>query len=400
MIIKSALAIIIVLSATLLSFGQVSTRYNPNYERDSKGIYIRTEVNEEFEIIVDEDRLKDLPTNQYGVPEDVEINLKNWGKWYKASNGRIWKLQIRSAGASSLNLSFNSLHIPENSKLFIYTEDGQILMGPITNQYNTKKSTFLTDLLPGEAIVLEYFEHELDRNKTLFSIDRVIHGIRQEYAIDSRTASSCEIEVSCPEGANWTNQSEGVVMILYNNGKLCSGALLNDACQDWKPFILSAFHCFDQGDDLGECGNGFNDGTLDDEQYLFNNLAFRVAYKTSTCNGSIMAYETLVGGDFVSGHSDYDFILLEADNRPSPSTSTDIRYLAWDAGAVSSSSGAILHHPGGSITPMEITTYTTTANLSSSDEDATVGCGLDRTMKAGNYVYFTRGAGSSVLVVA
>jgi len=393
MIIKSALAVILVLFATIQSFGQVSTRYNPNYERDAKGIYVKTESTEEFQIFIDKSQLKDLPANQYGIPEVVEINPKNSGRWYKASNGRIWKLQIRSTGAKSLNLSFSSLYIPLNSRLFIYTEDGQILMGPISHEFNTKKGTFLTDLLPGESVVLEYFEHNLDLDKSRFTIDKVIHGIDQELAIDSRTASTCEIEVSCPEGANWTDQSEGTVMILYSNGKLCSGALLNDACQDWKPYILSAFHCFDIGDNLGSCGNGFWDGTLDDEQYLLNNMAFRIGYKTSSCNGSITSYETLVGGDFVAGHEDYDFILLEADNRPSASTSNDIRYLAWDAGSISSSSGALLHHPGTSITAMEITTYNTSANLTSSnltDQE----CSVTRTLKAGNYINFTRAAGS------
>jgi hypothetical protein len=122
-------------------------------------------------------------------------------------------------------------------------------------------------------------------------------------------------------------------------------------------------------------------------------LAFRIGYKTSSCNGSITSYETLVGGDFVAGHNDYDFVLLEADHKPSASTSNDIRYLAWDAGSISSSSGALLHHPGTSITPMEITTYTTTANLTSTsltDQQ----CSVIRTLKTGNYVNFVRAAGS------
>ena len=115
----------------------------------------------------------------FGKEITVNYNLENSGLWETLPNGdKLWRLAIQSTGAYSLNLIFDSFFIPPHSKLFIYTEDKSFIMGSFTEDNNNQWGNFATSLLPGEAIVLEYYEAAQDIGKSIIQLSTIVHGYK------------------------------------------------------------------------------------------------------------------------------------------------------------------------------------------------------------------------------
>ena len=66
---------------------------------------------------------------RFGVPFDVNYNLDNSGQWETLSDGsKIWRLQIDTENAYSINLIYDQFHLSPGVKLFIYNLDHTMLM--------------------------------------------------------------------------------------------------------------------------------------------------------------------------------------------------------------------------------------------------------------------------------
>ncbi|MES2397229.1 MAG: hypothetical protein V4549_14565, partial [Bacteroidota bacterium] len=160
---------------------------------------------------------------RFGFNHFVNYDLKNSGKWITLANGdRIFQLGIKSAGAISLNLAFDDFFIPEGAKLFIYTHDKKYIIGAFTNQNNDISSKFATDLIPGDALVIEYFEPAEVANQGRLNLFRVTHGYRgiKEFTEKSfGDGGSCQLNVNCALGANWQNEKKGVVCLVVGGSE-------------------------------------------------------------------------------------------------------------------------------------------------------------------------------------
>ena len=57
-------------------------------------------------------------------------HLNNSGKWNTLPSGdRVWLKGYRSSGAYSLNLIFDQFYIPEGATMFVYSENGEQVIG-------------------------------------------------------------------------------------------------------------------------------------------------------------------------------------------------------------------------------------------------------------------------------
>lgn len=111
----------------------------------------------------------------------VSLNLKDHGVWYKLPDGsRIWQLAIRCPGALSIHLTYSEFWLPPAATFHLYTPDKNEILGAFTslNNKGSNKSPrgFATALLPGDTIILEYYEPKAQRNKGILSIDKVFEG--------------------------------------------------------------------------------------------------------------------------------------------------------------------------------------------------------------------------------
>jgi lysyl endopeptidase len=288
---------------------------------------------------------KELPP-RYGVPIEVDLGLGN-GVWEvsPAAGGMIWKLAVKSIGATTLNIFFDKFHLPEGAILYAYNADRTRLFGPVTSVQNNNSNNLATTLLKGDMMILELFEPINRKGKSELHISHVVHGyiditLKGNPAGSPGSIGTCHNDVTCPEGANFQNEVDAVAMIIYPvNARGASGTLLNDACNNLRPNFLTAFHNIDLSED-GEIS--------DAERAITQKLLFAFNYKTSTCNGieNNMSI-SLMGADLVSSFNETDFALLRL--KQSPIAGSGIRFSGWDrSGAVPGTTVGI-HHPNGNV---------------------------------------------------
>lgn len=98
---------------------------------------------------------KDEPI-QFAYPIEVQIEPGKNGTWVALDNGVIlWRLQIISADALSLNLGFTSYDMPVGGCLYVFTPDYKTVIGPFTDKDNEEHGQLWTPNLPGDAIIIE-----------------------------------------------------------------------------------------------------------------------------------------------------------------------------------------------------------------------------------------------------
>ena len=362
---------ILLVLAPLSIAAQIPTRFLNTPEITKKGIFETKQVEAKKELKVDltqvlkedeEEKGMGMPY-RFGKAVDVNYTLANSGEWHTTEGARIWKLQITSRKALSLNLIFKRLFIPENGELFIYNEERTVMYGPVTHKDMTRSGKFSTDLIPGQSIILELFEPIASKGESILEVRKVIHGYKLALFGDGL---SCHDDVNCSQGNAWRDQSDGVAMILLaDNTRTCSGSLLNNGCQDFTPNILSAFHCADIGTHgVDPCiQDDFQNGELStQETNQVEDWVFRFQYKSPTCNGgepSSSIYYTFLESRLRANDFSSDAILVEMDRRPMGNVNTRIKYLGWDRRNIASTAGAMIGHPVGDV--MKISTYNSSA---------------------------------------
>jgi hypothetical protein len=266
----------------------------------------------------------------FGKEIAVNYTLKNAGIWETLPNGaRLWRMGIQSTGAYSLNLLFDSFYIPPHSNLFIYTEDKSFLMGAFTEENNNRWGNFATSLLPGDAIVLEYYEDPQDYDLGVLHLSTIVHGYKDFFFKKGKYGSSmeCNIDVNCHIGDSYPNAKRAVVLILNRSSARCSGTLINNTAQDGKPFLLTANHCLTSNSDP-------------------SNFVFVFNYETTSCNGNIeKKMYSINGSTLLARHEHSDFALLLLND--APTKEFQAYYAGWDRRNIAIVGTVCIHHPSG-----------------------------------------------------
>jgi hypothetical protein len=182
----------------------------------------------------------------------------------------------------------------------------------------------------------------------------VVHAYKNLFKRPSEESfgesGDCNKNIKCYP--NWDKQSDAVALVLLSNGdELCSGALLNNTAQNFRPFFLSAFHCIDIGDPDIPWYNDpdEDDGELDTYEITeAENWAFRFQYKVTECNGNtVRTSHTYNRAYFRAAWNTTDFSLMELKN--SPLENDEISWLGWDRRGYVPSDVTCIHHPAGDV---------------------------------------------------
>ena len=111
---------------------------------------------------------------RFAHPFEVNLTTENSGEWYQAENGwMVWKLNIRSEGAKSLNLIFDKFKLPDNTRLFIYNENN--LLGAYTSFNNKLTGKFAIAPISGDEITVQYEVNGDVKSTSPFIISKVNH---------------------------------------------------------------------------------------------------------------------------------------------------------------------------------------------------------------------------------
>jgi hypothetical protein len=264
----------------------------------------------------------------FGKEIAVNYTLENSGLWESLPNGaRLWRMGVQSTGAYSINLQFDRFFIPPSSRLFIYTEDRSYIIGSFTAENNNQWTNFATSLLPGDAIILEYYEAPQDYNKGEIQLSTVVHGYKDFFFKAGTYGSSqkCNVDVNCNTGTIVQTVKRAVAIILRGGGAHCSGTLLNNTKQDGTPYFLTANHCM-----------GYNPSYF---VFVFN-------YESEGCNqqGEKTTY-SVNGATLLASalHSDFALLLL---NNTLPQECHPY-YAGWDRRNIAEAGTFSIHHPAG-----------------------------------------------------
>jgi lysyl endopeptidase len=251
--------ILLVLSGLVgfYSFAQVTDMGGPYAWKPKSDlpatIDTRTMPGYDQEIINQEDAINDatkIGPWRFGYKYDTDYSLSNSGTWTDLPNGsRIWQLGLVCDGAMTINLILEDLFIPQGAYIYLYDVNHTNRVGAYTNRNNNAEHTLGTELVHGDRIVIEYYEPASVRGQGTLTVANVVHGYRSLSAVQDdlmralESSGNCNVDVNCTLGDGWENEIRSVAMIVVSGNGICTGALINNTCDDGTPYFLTADHC-------------------------------------------------------------------------------------------------------------------------------------------------------------
>jgi len=289
----------------------------------------------------------------------------------KVANGSVWRLILHSTGAKALSVTFGRFYIPEQGKLFLYDVNKKKKIGAFTSENNTANREMATEILPGESVIIEYYQPLGVSDLPQLVISELLYVYRSpgyDPAANFKNfgeAGTCEVNVNCPEGQPFSNQKQGVVRMFIRSGSSafwCTGSLMNNTNRDFKPYILSAAHCRE--------GAPLTD---------FSKWVFYFNYESSTCANPLIepASKTMSGATLISisgsTTNQSDFMLVKL-NQAIP-LDYNAWYFGWSRETTSNPGAVGIHHPAGDIkkissvlnAPVAVNTYGGTPDPNGTD---------------------------------
>ena len=293
------------------------------------------------------DNSKELGYYHFAERRDVELTPFNSGQWIRKSNEHIWTLEIESPGAKMINLGFTDYALPENATLTIRSMLTGNHIGPFTVSDNKEHSQLWTPNLKGDKLRLELKIPEDELQHLSLTLSAIHHGFRE---IERRSSSgSCNVDVACgladliPIVDRYRDQIRSVANIQINGSFMCSGFLINNGNNDFKPYFITAAHC------RITAANA-------------QSIVFYWNYENSTCrpidsptsgsagDGPLTQFTS--GATFISSAVDgnldpasVDFTLLLLDEPVDPDFNP--YFAGWDIRPILPDTTFTVHHPNG-----------------------------------------------------
>jgi len=351
---KKYIFIFLLLNVTIHAISQVTNLGPPigwNGKLAHKNIPIETMIGFDQSIVDKEDQINEKTKEnpwRFGYKYEVNYSAKNSGLETFLPNGdKLWQLVIECKGALTINLLFENFKLPKGAYLYLYDFNHTNKVGAYTFKNNRPDGELGTELVHGDKIIVEYFEPSNVIGQGSFNISSVIHGYRNIGSMQSKltralnSSGDCNIDVNCPLGNGWENEIRSVAMIVVGGNGICSGALINNTCNDGSPYFLTADHC------LG--------GSTGSWAFRFNWESPEGTESCATTTGSVdpgPPYDQTANGAtvLVNGGA-ADFALLELDNMTlSDAQNWNCYYAGWDAtDATTITQATGIHHPSGDL---------------------------------------------------
>jgi lysyl endopeptidase len=277
------------------------------------------------------DQIKEIPW-RFGFNIDVKIDVKNHGLEQTLTDGsKLWRVEIYSPGAVSINLLFDEFQIPPGAELFIYNDSKTDVIGAFTAFNNRSDSVFATIPLRGDHITIEYYEPANPMFSGVLHLGRVTHGYRgpHDFTKAFGSSGSCNVNVACPESAGMEDQIRSAAMLVSGGNGFCSGALINNTSNNGTPYFLTADHCYANP----------------------SGVVFWFNWQSATCSNppSSPTYQSISGATTSARYSTSDMWLMELSS--SPPSNYNVYYSGWNRTMDNNISGKIwgIHHPAGDI---------------------------------------------------
>ena len=363
---RKLLAICSIVFLVGTTFGQVTDLGGPLSWKgkvlDNKDVVTQTMPGYDQATIDEEDAVRDAAKDapwRFGYKYNTNFNLLNAGSWTNLPNGdRVWRLGLECPGAMTINVIFENMYLPDGSSLYLFDEDNTNRVGAYTARNNNTESTLGTELVHGDHIIVEYYEPASVQGQGHLTVANVIHGYRSLNIVQKNLAKALNSSGNCNHDARcavdpyiggisaWDDQIRSVAMIVVNGNGICTGALINNSCDDGTPYFLTANHCsggeanwaFRFNWDVPEGDPGMSCGTTAQTPTSFNNSA---NYDQSANGATVLVQGT---------QADHELLLITGMNA-TDAQNWGLFYAGWDhsdnENAVTEVTG--IHHPAGDI---------------------------------------------------
>ena len=281
--------------------------------------------------------------SNFGRIIPLEVNQENEGTWTTLPNGdRLWQFRFHTENAKGVSVYFNDLFLPIGSTLYLYPANRKYFVGPFSNEDCNAHGHFVAGEVAGDEAILEYYEPADVVGLARIGIRGIAHLYRfvPEFEEESRGGGSepCEVDVNCPEGAEWTSERDAVVRLTISEGALvgfCSGTLMNTTAKDCRKYILTALHC----------GENVSDADWLDCSVRFNYESSGCASGSTTTTRNKIGVLHLADSNDGGGQTGSDFLLLEMEDEI-PASWTPF-FAGWNASTSAANTGVSIHHPAG-----------------------------------------------------
>ncbi len=278
-----------------------------------------------------ENENKNIPY-RFGKTFDVNYTPENSGTYEVLSNGdKLWRLRIISENAYSIGVIFGKYHLPEGAKLFIYSSDKKQVEGAFTYKNNKSYEKLAVTQVQSGKIIVEYYEPKEVEFKGKIQIGKIIHDYKNEINVNKETQiGDCHVNVACGQGIGWENEINSVCKMLFL-GYACSGAMINNAQNNGRPYFLTARHCVHTVE------------AAEAMVFIFN-------YQSEYCWRNFGKSSDKTSGSRIIAspkNNEYDFTLLEMEEYPPESYNP--YFAGWNNQEEAADSTTGIHHPGGEI---------------------------------------------------
>lgn len=280
---------------------------------------------------------------RYGVAipvADLRLGNKGFGSWSHEGETAIWRWQVASPAAKTLDFHFSRLQLPLGAKLRISGEgkgnEWLIESKDITG------TAYASPYVAGEQASFELRVPLTLRDEVELQLASVTHGYRGLWeAMDAgQKSGSCNVDTACSAGDAWRDQIDSVGHYTFSQGSssyVCTGSLIGNTAGSTTPYFLTANHCMST-------------------QSVVNSIVVYWNYQSSSCRtpGSSssgtplsrsIATHSQSGANLRATNSASDFSLIEL-NAAVPSGANPY-FSGWDRSGSTPSSAVGIHHPAG-----------------------------------------------------
>ena len=306
-----------------------------------------------------------------------------------AVGGKVAAISFNAEGAYGLRLGVLVKQLPGSATVRVYTQSasdkvfqisGQAILQLIErnqaagDQSDAARTWWTPDTGEGEATL----EVELPPGVAASALDIAVPQLShifenlslptaQEYqeqveAAKINESDPCNLDANCySENAQERNAVARMLFTKDGGSYLCTGTLMNDTQNSFKPYFLTANHCIST-------------------QTVASSLETRWFYRSPSCNSGTLQSSTVrkTGGAqllYASGTTDTAVMLLN-DTPPGGAL-----FAGWSANTVAAGTSVVgLHHPSGDLLKISFGAVNSQANC-----QPTTGSGFQCSGTSGNY---------------
>ena len=202
------------------------------------------------------------PRLRTGIHRSLPPEALSTGSWEITSEGsRIWRMAIRSPGSAGIRVEFRDFSAGAGQ---VWLYDGSQYAGPYTGRGIFDDGNFWSASVLSDSVTLEYqpAPGTPDESDPPFHIRTIAHQVRPASRAANRPYAATPLGAAPPDPADychldpncypeWKSAMSVVAELRFEDQGdevACSGSLVATRDNSFKPYLLTAGHCFNTED--------------------------------------------------------------------------------------------------------------------------------------------------------